>query len=145
MSGLLPEATPGGLNYGVYLQSPVTSETSGIIAESAIPATSHSSRMVGIVGTFRSPPSDNKVAEAGYIFHPEAWGRGYATEALRQFLELFWEEKKDLSVVEAITTLDNNASQRVLEKCGFVESGKFEEKGVALLKFRLGRPGPGGT
>jgi RimJ/RimL family protein N-acetyltransferase len=52
----------------------------------------------------------------GYGFGRAFWGRGIATEALRQFL--------DDAVIErpiyAFVAESNVGSQRVLEKCGFV-------------------------
>jgi RimJ/RimL family protein N-acetyltransferase len=53
--------------------------------------------------------------EVGYWIGPTFWGRGIATEALRQFLSLLPHRP-----IYARVAHDNQASRRVLEKCGFV-------------------------
>jgi RimJ/RimL family protein N-acetyltransferase len=67
--------------------------------------------------------------DIGYWLGRAYWGRGIATEALRQFLTI--EQRRPLS---AYTASDNVASRRVLEKCGFtmVDEGD-EEVRFALL------------
>jgi RimJ/RimL family protein N-acetyltransferase len=54
----------------------------------------------------------------------EFWGKGIATRALQAFLK-----EVDVRPLYARAAKDNLASQRVLEKCGFVACG--EEKGFA--------------
>lgn len=56
----------------------------------------------------------NGEAEVGYWLGREHWGRGLATQALRQFLCLH-----TLRPLQARVAVDNRASLRVLEKCGF--------------------------
>jgi RimJ/RimL family protein N-acetyltransferase len=50
----------------------------------------------------------------GYWLGREHWGRGIATDALREFLELVDERPLQATVAHA-----NHASVRVLEKNGF--------------------------
>jgi RimJ/RimL family protein N-acetyltransferase len=52
--------------------------------------------------------------EVGYWLGREHWGRGLATEALRDFLRTHAPRP-----LHARVAADNRASQRVLEKCGF--------------------------
>jgi ribosomal-protein-alanine N-acetyltransferase len=61
------------------------------------------------------------VASTGYLFARDSWGLGYATETLRVMTDL----AQSLEVVRlyAICHPDNRASQRVLEKCGFLREG----------------------
>jgi RimJ/RimL family protein N-acetyltransferase len=54
----------------------------------------------------------------GYWLGKEFWGRGIATEALRQFVLVVPDRPLFASVAE-----HNVASLRVLEKCGFVAVG----------------------
>ena len=54
----------------------------------------------------------------GYWFAPHAWGRGVATEAAFHALTFgFW--YMELPAIESGVLVDNPASKRVLEKCGF--------------------------
>ena len=62
--------------------------------------------------------------EVGYWLGRAFWGRGIATAALQLFLELVPERPLFAGVVK-----DNEASRRVLEKCGFVITS--EKKGFA--------------
>jgi [ribosomal protein S5]-alanine N-acetyltransferase len=55
--------------------------------------------------------------DVGYAFLEGAWGRGYAEEAARGVLE-HARERLGLTTIVAITTPENRASQRVLEKVG---------------------------
>lgn len=59
--------------------------------------------------------------ELSYWLGREFWGKGIATAALNLFLEV--EKTRPLY---ARVAHDNIGSMRVLEKCGFVESGRDE-------------------
>ena len=60
--------------------------------------------------------------ELGYTLLSEHWGHGYATEAAQSCLRFAFDEL-GLDEVVAITTLANEASQRVMRKCGLVFQG----------------------
>lgn len=74
-------------------------------------------RIVGSIGSWVDPGLGTR--EVTYWIAREDWGRGIATRALRAFLEV--EPARPLFGRAA---LDNRASLRVLEKCGFVERGR---------------------
>jgi [ribosomal protein S5]-alanine N-acetyltransferase len=82
--------------------------------------------------------------EVGYRIAEWAGGRGHATEALRQLLELA--DDRGVRSVEAVALVSNPASQRVLTANGFVEVAgeKVVRDGVTLpaIRFRriLSRP-----
>ncbi|MEK7952135.1 GNAT family N-acetyltransferase [Luteolibacter soli] len=57
------------------------------------------------------------VGSAGYWFSPVVWGRGFATEALRELLR-FGFEVAGLHRIEARHVIENPASGRVMEKAG---------------------------
>ena len=57
------------------------------------------------------------VASTGYVLARDAWGRGYATEALAAMVELA--NRFGVQRLYALSHPDHRASQRVLEKCGF--------------------------
>ena len=60
-----------------------------------------------------------KRASVGYCLGPEYWNRGLMSEALRTVTE-FLENCPEIDHVEAECRYDNDASRRVLEKCGYV-------------------------
>jgi RimJ/RimL family protein N-acetyltransferase len=73
-------------------------------------------------------------AMVGYSLMPEWRGRGYATRSVRLVVE--WAQRHaGIIRVVAGTAPDNVASQRVLERAGFVREG--------YQRARL--PGPNGT
>ena len=60
-------------------------------------------------------------AATGYVFARDAWGRGYATEALRAMVVLA--PSVGLRRLHAMCHPLHHASIRVLEKCGFEREG----------------------
>jgi [ribosomal protein S5]-alanine N-acetyltransferase len=79
--------------------------------------------LLGSTGlSFESPT----VAETGYILARDAWGFGYATEALGAMVAL----ARDLGLrrLHACCHPSHKASTRVLEKCGFVLEGLLERR-----------------
>ncbi|MDH6139293.1 MULTISPECIES: GNAT family N-acetyltransferase [Kitasatospora] len=67
--------------------------------------------------------------ELGYMFLPQAWGRGYATEAGAAALDWFADAHPGESVVLSTQTA-NDASMRIAAKLGFTEVERFEEWGA---------------
>ena len=90
-------------------------------------------RAIGMMGG-KGGPDDAGDLEIGYGLNPEAWNRGYATEALRALLP-HWRAWEGVRGIRAETATGNPASARVLEKCGFVRVGESwsEEDGDLLL------------
>jgi ribosomal-protein-alanine N-acetyltransferase len=73
-------------------------------------------RLLGSTGFgFESPT----LAETGYVLAVDAWGRGYATEALKAVVTV----ARDIGVrrLHAHYHPENVRSARVLQKCGFTE------------------------
>jgi RimJ/RimL family protein N-acetyltransferase len=56
-------------------------------------------------------------AVTGYVFARDAWGKGFATEALDAMVRLA--QKTGVERLEAICHVDHQVSANVLEKCGF--------------------------
>jgi ribosomal-protein-alanine N-acetyltransferase len=79
---------------------------------------------------FQSP----ETAVTGYILARDAWGFGYATEALGAIVVLAPQLR--LTRVEAFCHPANHASLRVLEKCGF----QFEERRKGVFEFPNASP-----
>ncbi|GED70711.1 N-acetyltransferase [Brevibacillus reuszeri] len=67
--------------------------------------------------------------ELGYMFLPQAWGRGYATEACAAALDWFADAHPGEPVVLSTQTA-NEASMRVAAKLGFTEVERFEAYGA---------------
>ena len=65
---------------------------------------------------------DARTAELGYVVVREARGRGVATEALRLLTEWAFAEAGMLRL-ELLISVDNAASKRVAERCGYVREG----------------------
>ena len=71
--------------------------------------------------TFKTPV----FAITGYVFARDAWGCGYATEALGAMVELA--ETLGVQRLEAECHVEHRASARVMEKCGFACEGVRRE------------------
>lgn len=92
-------------------------------------------RYVGDVWCYCIDPEDSPNAMVSYcIIEPELWGKGFAAEGLRLFLEEIG-EKFPIHSVGAFTFSENTASIRVLEKNGFSMVEEFEEDGVPSKYF----------
>jgi RimJ/RimL family protein N-acetyltransferase len=65
---------------------------------------------------------ESKTAELGYVVAPAARGRGVAAEALRQLTAWALSELGMLRV-ELMISVENGASKRVAERCGYVREG----------------------
>ena len=75
----------------------------------------------------------NGTVEIGYGVLEEYQGQGYAAEAVDAVV--VWAlNQPNVTRVEAETAPDNRASQRVLEKCGFLPSGTIGEEGPRFFK-----------
>jgi RimJ/RimL family protein N-acetyltransferase len=74
--------------------------------------------------------------EVGYWLGREFWGKGIATQALAAFLAY-----QTARPIYAHVAKDNDASLRVLQKCGFVISGEDREfanaRGQEIEEFML--------
>lgn len=78
---------------------------------------------------------ENGAVEIGYGILKDYQGQGFATEAVRAAAA--WAlGQPGVTRVEAETAPDNRASQRVLEKCGFLPSGTVGEEGPRFFKVR---------
>ncbi|MBL0178393.1 MAG: GNAT family N-acetyltransferase [Gemmatimonadetes bacterium] len=79
--------------------------------------------------------------DIGYAFVPEAWGVGYALEAASAILESAWRDFGDARVL-AITNAQNDPSQRLLLKLGFVEEAPrvLQEGAPPVRTFGINRP-----
>ena len=85
---------------------------------------------VGSAG-FKAPPSDG-VVELAYVVEEEHQGKGYATEAAAA-LTSFALSCGPVRTVRAHTLPEENASTRVLTKCGFQRIGEVQDPEDGLV------------
>ncbi len=85
-------------------------------------------RLIGIILYFDEKKDS---CEIGYGIGSAFWNQGYATEAAAQFLEYLFREK-GMRTVYASFFSGNDASRRVMEKCGMSYS-HFSEKELTYL------------
>jgi len=74
-------------------------------------------RLLGGTGLGFTRPDE---AVTGYVLAKDAWGQGYATEALRAMVDI--SRRIDLRRLYAFCHPEHRASWRVLEKCGFTRT-----------------------
>ena len=79
----------------------------------------------------QNPPD----AILGYIFHPDYWNQGYATEVARKLIELAI-HKFNAKTIKATCDERNKGSIRVLEKSGFVREKVIENDFLQKGKLR---------
>lgn len=72
-------------------------------------------------------------AEIGFDLSPDYWGKGIMQEALEEILQIGFKLMK-LDWIEATTEIENQQSQRLLEKLGFHREHELREN---LLYFTL--------
>ncbi len=78
--------------------------------------------VMGMCG-FTAPPDSGGVVEIGYGIAPSYQGKGYASEAAQALVD-FASRDARVRTVRAHTLAQNNASTRVLEKCGLKKCGE---------------------
>lgn len=72
---------------------------------------------------------EHRQGEIGYVFHPDHYGHGYATEAARMMLRLGFEEFGLHRIVGRIDAR-NTASARVLERLGMRREAHFAQNKI---------------
>lgn len=99
----------------------------------------HDGRLIGKAGLYRFP-------EAGFIFHPDVWGRGFAAETLGAVIARAF-AVHGLDRVEADVDPRNAASLRLLARLGFEETARAARTWLVggewcdSVYLRLGREG----
>jgi RimJ/RimL family protein N-acetyltransferase len=87
---------------------------------------------IGGIGLFRRPAG----LTLGYLFAPDHWGQGYATESARAMVGAAFA----LTAVDHLhsgANVDNARSLNVLAKVGFADAGRGEEYSEALQGTRM--------
>ena len=83
---------------------------------------------IGCMGYYIHGVSNIKIgendAEVGYWIGKPHWNKGLCTEALQAMIQ-YCKEKKNFDVLWADFFINNPASGRVMEKCGFQDTGSI--------------------
>jgi RimJ/RimL family protein N-acetyltransferase len=95
-------------------------------------------RLIGHGGLNFVPEFD--ATEVLWALHPDAQGKGYATEMAWQALR-FGFETIGLSSIFAITRPDNIASQAVMKRLGLSYRKNVVYRGIDAVWFEIGREG----
>lgn len=101
----------------------------------------HDGRVIGKAGFYRLP-------DIGYILHPDAWGRGLATEALRAVIDRVF-ERHPIPRITADVDPRNLASIALLERLGFRFTHRAERTWLIAgeycdsLYYAMDRPAAG--
>lgn len=102
----------------------------------------HHGELVGAMGIMTR---DEGRPELGYMFAPDHWGKGFATEMGQKLITHIW-AYYDWDTIRATAFEDNPASVRVLIKLGFAETAPTMGRCAArdgdfpLRSFVLPRP-----
>lgn len=90
-------------------------------------------KLIGIIGHYRIQP-ENYRCEIGYMILPENNGKGIVTEAIKVVLKYGFDDLQ-MHSIEAVIDPENTASERVLQKNGFVKEAHLIENEFAEGKF----------
>lgn len=82
-------------------------------------------KLIGIIGHYKIKP-ENFRAEVGYMLLPEYHGKGIITEAVKEVVKYGFNVMK-LHSIEAIIDPGNLASEKVLQKNGFIKEAHLKE------------------
>ncbi|MFY8111963.1 MAG: GNAT family N-acetyltransferase [Flavobacterium sp.] len=90
-------------------------------------------KMLGVIGHYRIKPEHYR-AEVGYMILPEYHGKGITTEAVQCVVDYSF-NRMQLHSIEGVIDPENGASEKVLQKCGFVKEAHFKENEYFDGKF----------
>jgi [ribosomal protein S5]-alanine N-acetyltransferase len=90
-------------------------------------------KMLGVIGHYRIKPEHYR-AEVGYMILPEYHGKGITTEAVQCVVDYGFNTMQ-LHSIEGVIDPENGASEKVLQKCGFVKEAHFKENEFYDGKF----------
>jgi RimJ/RimL family protein N-acetyltransferase len=78
------------------------------------------------------------IYELGYRFLPEFWGKGYAIESAKASLDFGFNDL-NRDIIYACAHHENDGSNHILRKLGFVKTGEFEEPDGLCFWYELER------
>ncbi|TDP61310.1 GNAT family N-acetyltransferase [Flavobacterium dankookense] len=92
-----------------------------------------STKLIGIIGHYRIQPENHR-SEIGYMILPEYNGKGITSEAIKAVINYGFEQMQ-LHSIEAVIDPENSASEKVLQKNGFVKEAHILENELWEGKF----------
>lgn len=90
-------------------------------------------KLIGIIGHYRIQPENHR-CEIGYMILPQYNGQGIVTEAIKPVLEYGF-DALNMHSIEAVIDPENVASERVLQKNGFIKEAHILENELWNGKF----------
>lgn len=115
-----------------YIRYLINQYEYGEVASLAI-VLKQTNKLIGTIG-FSNLNVEHSSAEIGYSLAKNMWNKGIMTEALMAMVD-FGFTKLKLNRIEAQHDLENYASGKVLEKCGFTYEGTLRERLYNKVKF----------
>jgi RimJ/RimL family protein N-acetyltransferase len=95
----------------------------------------------GLAQFERGIPELDGYPEAGWAFAPDAWRKGYATEAMAAIME--WADETGLPEIRCIIDPGNTASHKVAAKLGFEKFAESHDViGDLFIYSRRPQPSP---
>lgn len=93
-------------------------------------------KKIGTCGLYNREGVDG--VDLGFAFLPEFEHKGYGFEAAKQVMQAGYEDF-GIKKINAYTTKDNSASQKLLEKLGFLNTGTMflPDDPVELLEYKI--------
>ena len=80
--------------------------------------------VIGMMAVFDI--QNSRMGDIGYRIHPEYWNRGITTEALKEVVRFIF-EKTEIERLNGRADVRNIASNKVMERCGFVKEGTIRQ------------------
>ncbi|MCV2232296.1 GNAT family N-acetyltransferase [Acholeplasma manati] len=91
--------------------------------------------LIGTIGLHKDEDEKSTFRSLGYVLHPAYHGQGLMTEAVKALI-VYAFEQTNIDIIGCGHFTDNIASQRVIEKCGFIYQ-KNIEKDFNLFGFKV--------
>ncbi|QLE87112.1 GNAT family N-acetyltransferase [Shewanella sp. Scap07] len=98
-----------------------------------------SGKVIGFCG-FKFETRINAV-DIGYRFHPDYWGKGYATEANQACID-YARAHLDIDQVFGEVLPDNHASAHVLKKLGMQFIRQYQDEGYTIDSYAMNIKAP---
>lgn len=80
--------------------------------------------------------------DIGYRLRREFWGKGYATESTKAFID-FGFSKMKIKEINAYANETNLASRNALQKCGLKHTETFDHEGIVHCWYEIRNPNTG--